>query len=60
MPKLDFILGLHRFVYNLSNAGLSNAHEEKEEAAVDLPQIKYEREETEKSRDNKQAIKEAL
>ena len=52
MPKLDFILGLHRFVYNLSNAGLSNAHEEKEEAAVDLPQIKYEREETETSRDN--------
>ena len=40
-------------MYNLSNAGLSNAHEEKEEAAaVDLPQIKYEREETETSRDN--------
>ena len=45
-------------MYNLSNAGLSNAHEEEE--AVDLSQITYEREETEKSRDNKQAIKEAL
>ena len=43
---------------NLQSAGLSNAHEEEE--AVDLSQITYEREETEKSRDNKQAIKEAL
>ena len=55
LPKLDYILGLKRSktyrVLTFRLWGASSAHDV-EEAAVDLSQITYEREETEKSRDN--------